>query len=722
MIPVLYDLIYMLPVGIMASLQLNGGLNRPVPDAAACIVMMMSLGICLFLKYFDNRMKYLVPGMLVAAGTGIVLIHKREERQTFLLEHSWILWMVLLAAACYLVCRLITQYIWVRRAFATVLAAMLIVMMVRGSTGSKVFVAAAFLPLLSAIVEEIQLYWNKSGYTEHKGHLVSVSPFVLAVCIAVFLLPSSDRPYDWGFVKKICEGAVEAARWTADLIHLGDEDYGAVIGFSDESGFSDSLKRDVEEMLTVRFEGEAPEVLYLTGKTFDTFDGREWTTSYTKENNDRMQDTLETLEAVKKYDPEHLEEYIKRTDMGIEYLEFRTRYVFAPLKPIPGTVRPDKPGYTQKGGDLISKKRLTHGSAYSLSYYRMNQDKEGFRELILSVKPSMTEKDIEYRRRQYSCYLPETEISDRMKAYLEKEMKGCESDLDRLKKLESILGSFTYSTEGGGLPESVKDPAAYLDHLFFESRQGYCSHFATAFVLLARSMGIPARYAQGFRIANPGTGRTIITSDMAHAWPEAYIDGLGWISFEPTPGMKLTSSWEASSEKEESVHEIYDHKPEELTGDEEDGSKEGDGENGILVKGRAAVLPVILCLVFLVIYIMVYRIVSARRYKRLPVAKQFDAVCAGNMRILRALGYVMGDTQTLEEFGKMVSSEVPEENLEYIACMEKTRYGDQEADSEMLTVATENEAALMELLRQKKGRWYYTLFRIWGPGFTARKA
>jgi hypothetical protein len=235
-------------------------------------------------------------------------------------------------------------------------------------------------------------------------------------------------------------------------------------------------------------------------------------------------------------------------------------------------------------------------------------------------------------------------------------------------------------------------------------------------------MGIPARYAQGFRIANPGTGRIIITSDMAHAWPEAYIDGLGWISFEPTPGMKLNSSWEAPSEEEESVHEIYDRKPEDLTEDTEEDGKEGDGENGILVKGRAAVLPVILCLIFLVIYIMVYRIVSSRRYERMPENEKFEAVCAGNMRILRSMGYVPGEAETLEEFKTRTSTEVPEEDLEYIACMEKTRYGDQEAGSEMLAIAAENEAALMALLRQKKGRWYYTLFRIWGPGFTVRKA
>ena len=715
MISVLYDLIYMIPVGVAAVYAAESYAGLSAPGPAGYMVMMLTVGICLAMRYFESRVKYLIPGMLTTIAAGIVLIREKDERAGFLISCSWILWIALTGIACYLLCRLITRYIWVRRGFSLLLILMLLIMMLRGAEGGKAVVALIFLPLLSSAAEEVQLYWDKSGYTDRKGHIVSLVPFLLIVCIAVYLLPSSDRPYDWGFVKRICEGAEELARRTADLIHFKDEDYGAVIGFSDESGFAGSLERKTENVMTLRCEGEAPEAVYLAGKTFDTFDGREWTSSYTGENNDRIKDTLETLGAVKAYDPEGLSDYLKRTDIGIDYLEFRTRYLFAPLKMLPGTVRPEKPGYVQKGGDLISKKRLSHGSSFSLSYYRMNQEQDGFREMTMSVKPEQTEEYLEYRSRIYRYCLPKTQISDRAREYLEEATIGCNGDLERLERLESLLGAYSYSTASGGLPDEVDSEAGYLDYLLFESRQGYCSHFATAFVLMARSMGIPARYVQGFRVADPVRGTVTVTSDMAHAWPEAYIDGVGWLSFEPTPGMKRSSSWGTGSRKKESVHTIYDKKPDvTISGDEAfEGEDEGEGrhpEPGVIV------LPLLLCLVFLICFTLMDRMLSRRRYERMPEDRKFEVLCRRNMRILKAMGYTKGSAETLQEFRERAGADIPAGDLRFTECMERVRYAGRTADSEMLDIASANEKALLAGLRRERGRLYYMLYRIWGAG------
>ncbi|MGE0877645.1 MAG: DUF3488 and DUF4129 domain-containing transglutaminase family protein [Acidimicrobiia bacterium] len=71
---------------------------------------------------------------------------------------------------------------------------------------------------------------------------------------------------------------------------------------------------------------------------------------------------------------------------------------------------------------------------------------------------------------------------------------------------------------------------------FLNARKGYCEQFAGTFAAFARSLGIPARVAVGF---TPGTqdGTTYTVRDRhAHAWPEVYFSGLGWVAFEPTPG------------------------------------------------------------------------------------------------------------------------------------------------------------------------------------------
>jgi transglutaminase-like putative cysteine protease len=75
---------------------------------------------------------------------------------------------------------------------------------------------------------------------------------------------------------------------------------------------------------------------------------------------------------------------------------------------------------------------------------------------------------------------------------------------------------------------------------FLNSRQGYCEQFAGTFAAMARMLGLPARVAVGF---TPGTrqadGRWHVTGKEAHAWPEVYLSGYGWVPFEPTPGRGL---------------------------------------------------------------------------------------------------------------------------------------------------------------------------------------
>ena len=93
-------------------------------------------------------------------------------------------------------------------------------------------------------------------------------------------------------------------------------------------------------------------------------------------------------------------------------------------------------------------------------------------------------------------------------------------------------GGFTYS-----LNVSEPTDATGLTHFLTVSKRGYCQQFAFAMAVLARLLGIPSRVAVGF---TPGTATgqantyQVKTSD-AHAWPELYFQGFGWLRFEPTP-------------------------------------------------------------------------------------------------------------------------------------------------------------------------------------------
>lgn len=84
--------------------------------------------------------------------------------------------------------------------------------------------------------------------------------------------------------------------------------------------------------------------------------------------------------------------------------------------------------------------------------------------------------------------------------------------------------------------QAPPDGVEPLDYFLFESKRGYCNYYATAAVVLLRSLGIPARMAVGFTqgFFNEATGTYIVRERNAHAWPEVYFPDYGWVEFEPT--------------------------------------------------------------------------------------------------------------------------------------------------------------------------------------------
>ncbi|HLI24279.1 MAG TPA: DUF3488 and transglutaminase-like domain-containing protein [Acidimicrobiales bacterium] len=92
-----------------------------------------------------------------------------------------------------------------------------------------------------------------------------------------------------------------------------------------------------------------------------------------------------------------------------------------------------------------------------------------------------------------------------------------------------------YSTD----PPSDDDANALVDFLF-NLHQGYCQQYAGAYAVLARAVGVPTRIAVGFQEGKRGRGGLYYVTDAdAHAWPEVYFAGIGWVPFEPTPGRQV---------------------------------------------------------------------------------------------------------------------------------------------------------------------------------------
>lgn len=141
--------------------------------------------------------------------------------------------------------------------------------------------------------------------------------------------------------------------------------------------------------------------------------------------------------------------------------------------------------------------------------------------------------------------------------------------LETLQKIKDKINSeVEYTLEPGKTP-STRD---FTNYFLLENKKGYCVHYATAGVMLARMAGIPARYATGYVSVgddynesnkNPDGSYTIKLPDSrSHAWAEVYLDGFGWIPFEFTAGY---SNLTIDSEHPESVTTAISETSSEIT-------------------------------------------------------------------------------------------------------------------------------------------------------------
>ncbi|OYO14708.1 hypothetical protein CGZ94_09090 [Enemella evansiae] len=103
-------------------------------------------------------------------------------------------------------------------------------------------------------------------------------------------------------------------------------------------------------------------------------------------------------------------------------------------------------------------------------------------------------------------------------------------------------GGFTYSTE----PQPGAGYQA-LQNFLFVDKKGYCEQFAASMGLMARVVGIPSRIGVGFLPGERQGDEWQVSIRDAHAWPELWFEGYGWVRFEPTPSIAQPPSWTVQS-------------------------------------------------------------------------------------------------------------------------------------------------------------------------------
>ena len=160
----------------------------------------------------------------------------------------------------------------------------------------------------------------------------------------------------------------------------------------------------------------------------------------------------------------------------------------------------------------------------------------GFRYGAMSVLPEEgQDRPIAYdssEPRKAYLQLPD-DFSNRIGELAQEVAGGSSSPLQKAVALESHLRSaYAYSFDTVFTSQGVTP----LEEFLFVTKRGHCEFFASALAVMLRSIGIPSRVVNGYlaQSYNPVTGFYEVRVFDGHAWVEAYIDGVGWMTFEPT--------------------------------------------------------------------------------------------------------------------------------------------------------------------------------------------
>lgn len=211
------------------------------------------------------------------------------------------------------------------------------------------------------------------------------------------------------------------------------------------------------------------------------------------------------------------------------------------------------------------------------------------------------------------------------------------------------------------------------------SRQGYCVHYATLATLMMRCCGIPARYVEGY-VVTPSQAEALADGDTltltqrnTHAWTEYYLDGVGWLPFDATPGYSEILEYELpveGSPTEDSNVTIHTQQILELQKDSPVRTpqvEEEDIRQSQQIYIREAIDILLLLLLLLLIACLLRTVILRRQLRRRQKAfysSDYRKACAGILSYIQDLaaglgirGANMGAAEKAEQMAFMLGKE-----------------------------------------------------------------
>ncbi|WP_454049084.1 transglutaminase family protein [Cellulomonas sp. Marseille-Q8402] len=337
-------------------------------------------------------------------------------------------------------------------------------------------------------------------------------------------------------VVTLAAGPVVAAVPAWSWVDLPDVGTGAVgpVRLADDLDLRDSLRQQSSQVVLTYTvdsgdDGDGPAVTAglvgpLRSFTLRDFDGRSWQRDADADVDDWDRDGLLASDpSLVGATPDAARGTLAEVDVRVGAL----REQRLPVSTFPRTVDIEGPwGYDAARDEVVGRQRTDVGTAYD-----MLVEVPDLTPALLRSAAGDVPDDV-----QSYLGVPETDHEDDLRAIAAEITAGATTVYDQALALQSYFRDGTQFRYDTSVDAGESDDAVWD---FLQSRRGYCVQFATSMTVLARALDIPARLGVGFLPGELGTDRAYrVTGADAHAWPELYFPGTGWVRFEPTPAVQ----------------------------------------------------------------------------------------------------------------------------------------------------------------------------------------
>ena len=502
-----------------------------------------------------------------AAALGCIYLIFREGISALLSEkYAVLLFTVSIIGIFALVC-VISMLRVLRIVFAAGLL-LLAVFYFSGDALPKLLGAAALLLALNELAGERR---------KEKGAVLILLAALTLIC------PTSKKPFDWSFVVRIAEAIRTQAEALIDELSyrfdLGMSGKAEQTGYSSFFAEAGDLNANDRVELAVKGTGNGSP-MYLSGRTYRSFDGVHWTNDGVTQGDDRTWfPRFINLLYRNGVQREKVQAFSRLHKTDITYELLRTSDVIHPETTL------KMKGDTAAAADTYTfSETMEKGTAYSVLWLEIDYGSAYFDEyirtapdypLLADYRTLLAYTEDVYGSEAAECFTrelyeeaagetpPETghiTHTQQTEAYAKKLTRDLKSDYDKIRLIEKNLREYTYALKAG--PET-KD---LVETFLFRTKEGYCVHFASAAAELMDLAGIPSRVCTGYA-ANTSKekteGRLPVNGSEAHAWAEGYLEGYGWVPVEPTP-IKPTAamtSWSVVLPEDEGIKAEESQKP-----------------------------------------------------------------------------------------------------------------------------------------------------------------